>query len=136
MSFEDTVQTAIFERLASDASITSAVVGVYDDIPAFDDKKINFPFITIGDDTLVNWDTDTELGIDATVTINTWSRVKGRKEIKVLQGLIYSALHRSDFNVEGYKFISCEHLQSQSFIDSDGLTRHGVQTFQLLIEKL
>ena len=136
MSFEEVVQKAVYEKLIARAALLGREINIYDDVPIFTDEKTIFPFIALGDDTLVNWDTDTELGADVTLTLNVWSRYRGKKEIKDLQGFIYDTLHRADFSVVGYKIITCEFVQSQSFMDFDGLTRHGVQTFQLLIEKL
>lgn len=139
MSFETVVQQAIFSILSADSEIIDRDVSIYDEVPEPDDSGDinNYPFIVVGDDQSVAWDTDTELGADVTATIHTWSRYSGKKEIKELQGLIYSALHRAEakFTITGYTVVLCDWLTSESFLDVDGKTRHGVQTFRLLIEK-
>ncbi len=138
MSFEITVQKALYDRLSTDSAILTKAVGVFDEVPqALDSGSPDiFPYVVIGDDQTIAWDTDTELGAEITATIHTWSRYSGKKEIKELQGLVYNALHRSKDYLAGYEVVLGQFLQSQSFLDADGKTRHGVQTFRILIEKL
>lgn len=138
MSFESVIQKAIYEKLKTDAAITARAMPVYDDVPQADDsgEPLAFPYIVVGDDSLVPWDTDTELGVDGSLTIHTWSRYSGKKETKEIQGLIYDALHRAEFEITGYASVVCALQVSNSFLDADGKTRHGVQTFTMLIEKL
>jgi hypothetical protein len=127
MSFETAVQTLIFEAL-TDADISAPI---YDAVP----QSASFPYVTIGDDNSVEWDTCTDYGAAVTVTIHTWSRGRGRLETKTLQGEIYAALHDALLQSTGYNVVSCYFESSVSFMDVDGLTRHGVQTFRVLIEE-
>ncbi|MES2182871.1 MAG: DUF3168 domain-containing protein [Pseudomonadota bacterium] len=138
MSFEFVVQKALFDLLVGNLSVGSVAVGIYDDIPQPEDAGAAalFPYIVVGDDHVLQWDTDTELGAEITATIHTWSRFAGKKELKDLQGRVYDALHRADFTIDAYAVVLCVWLSSQSFMDTDGLTRHGVQTFKILIEKI
>jgi len=133
MSFESAIQTTVYTVLN-----TALSVSVYDNVPQPSDggSKTDYPYITIGEDVLTVWDTATESGTSASITVHTWSRAKGRKETKDLQGLIYSALHKQALSVSGYQFIGCDWESSQSFLDSDGDTRHGIQTFRILIDEL
>lgn len=137
MSFENAIQVAIYQTLASDSTLMALVTGVYDTAPQALDAgaAANFPYVTIGEDTHVEWDTDTELGADVTVTIHVWSRDRGRKETKTIQGLIYGLLHRASLSISGYNLVGVDWLQSDSFLDTDGLTRHGVQTFRITVEE-
>jgi len=133
MSFELAVQSAIYTRLNSQLGYN-----VYDSVPQQVDSSQGFPFVTIGEDTLNEWDTDEQNGADVTITIHTWSRYYGRKETKEMQGAIYTALHRQQTNLSysGYLFVDCFFLSSESFLDTDGQTRHGVQTFRVIIREL
>lgn len=132
MSFETALQTAVFTRL--DGQLTDPV---YDNAPQQADSSRGFPYVTIGEDTVNEWDTDGTLGADCTITVHTWSRYRGRKEVKDIQGQIYDALHRqeSSLSFAGYNFVGCDFVSSDSFLDSDGLTRHGVQTFRVILEE-
>jgi len=135
--FESAIQRCIYEKLTSDANIIAGSIQVFDCPPQFvSGSQEIYPYILIGDDNFLAWDTDTELGTQVTVTVHTWSRYSGLLETKEIQGFIYQALNRADLIISGFNVILCQHLQSQSFKDSDGLTWHGVQQFNILIQKL
>jgi hypothetical protein len=126
------LQVAIYNRLTNELSVP-----VYDHVPQADDAGADaaFPYVTIGEDSLEQYDTDTSDGFNGTVVIHVWSRHRGRKEVKSIQGEIYDALHRHNLQVAGYHTILCYYLNSTSFMDVDGLTRHGVSQFRVLLER-
>lgn len=130
MSFETVVQQTILNKLKADLSQS-----VFDAVPQSSNSS-DFPYITIGEDIFSAGDTDTELMQNVSIVIHTWSRERGRKETKQIQGEIYTALNRANLVAVGYKFITITGEDSTSFLDADGFTRHGVQTFKLLIEEL
>jgi len=127
MSAELEVQKAIYGVLDNALSIP-----VYDDVP----DNANAPYVVIGDDTFVEFDTDSEVGFEATVTIHSWSVYRGRSQVKNIMGQIYNALHRAEFTVTGYNLIGCDCEFSETFLESDGVTRHGVQRFRILIREI
>lgn len=131
MSFELAIQTGVYNALIGDSGVMALVTGVYDSVP----QTEVFPYITIGEDTHTGWTTNTTLGMDSQVVVNVWSRDRGRKETKLIQAQIYDALNRANLTYSGYDIINIELLDSTSFLDADGLTRHGVQTFRALIER-
>lgn len=126
MSAEFEIQRAIFTRLSNILSIP-----VFDNVP---DNAVA-PYIVIGDDTMIEFDSDGGLGFEATLTIHTWSKYRGRAEVKGIMGLIYDALHRAEFTVQGYNLLGCDSEFSETFLESDGVTRHGVQRFRILIRE-
>lgn len=132
MSVEFALQTAVYSALTSDASLMNLVTAIYDDVPQGDAE---LPYVTIGDAQHNEWDTDTELGRQVTLTLHSWSQYAGRKEIKNIQGAIYDVLHRGSLSITGYTLVLCDFVSSETFLDSDGQTRHGVQVFNVLIEK-
>jgi hypothetical protein len=46
-------------------------------------------------------------------------------------GDIYDSLHRASLTVTGYDVVGIDQELSETFIDADGLTRHGVQRFRI-----
>lgn len=131
MSYETAAQTIVYQALTLDAGVMALVQGVFDHVP----QGQAFPYITIGEDIHSEWDTNSTLGSDCSITIHTWSRARGRAEIKAIQAEIYEALHRAEMTYPGYRIVSINWEGSQSFMDADALTRHGVQTFRVLIEQ-
>jgi len=119
------------------AFLNANVVGVYDNPAQVADPSDDsaFPFITISDSTLQPWDTDTERGADATVTIHTWSRARNALEVKQIQDAVYNVLHRGNLAIAGYTFIGSDYLTQTVQRDPDGITRHGVQDFKIVFEE-
>lgn len=133
--FLNPLQSAIFTRL----SAALAPLAVYDDPPNQPDglPLDGFPYILIGDDTAISWDTDTSLGASATITLHVWSRYAGKKEAKTILGQIYTALHRGAANLSasGYAFIDCLLEFSEVVDEIDGKTRHGIARYRVYMEK-
>lgn len=130
MSFGLAIQKAVFDKLSAATALT-AITSISDDVGEFE----TYPYVTIGEDVLSEWDTCTTQGADGTITIHVWSRHKGRKQVKQIFSEIYTALHRQSLTVSGHDIISTMWVNETSFLDSDGLTRHGVQTYRLLVDK-
>jgi hypothetical protein len=137
MNAELEIQKAIYDVLANDYTLSNMVTGVYDSVPQAEDagSDVAFPYVTIGDDTALDWNTDTSNGKEATITVHSWSRYRGRSEVKEIQGAIYEALHLANITVQGYNLVECWSEYSETLVDPDGLTRHGVQRFRLIIDK-
>lgn len=131
------LQTAIYQKLSGTAALVESVKGIYDQTPQENEKLggEKFPYVCIGDDHFSPWDTDTELGFEAAVTIHVWSRSGGRKQNKIIQCLIYAALHRQPLAISGYSALTPTFTGEDTFLDADGLTQHGVLVFQIFADK-
>ena len=133
MSAGNALQAAIYAKLTASAPLMALVSGVFDSVPQ---DYADFPYVAIGEDTLAEWDGDDFTGEECTVTIHVWSRADGRKETKIAQGYIHDALHRQTLSVSGYNSVDCVREFSDTLLDPDGHTRHGVQQFRVTIERL
>lgn len=93
-----------------------------------------FPYISIGDVQVV-----AELGeetdaADSAITIHAWSRVKGFVEVKQIGASVIAALHDQSLNIDSGAVQSML-LESVRYLrDPDGLTSHGVLTFNILTD--
>jgi hypothetical protein len=125
------IQKAIYEELSTFVPLTDIVKGVYDDVP----EQKEFPYVNIGEDTAIAWDTDDSDGTESTLTIHTWSRAPGRKECKEIMQVIYGALHRLEISVDTLHTVFLHWEFSETFLDPDGKTRHGVQRFRYVGEE-
>jgi Protein of unknown function (DUF3168) len=139
MGYESAVHKIVLDALQADVPL-SALVGerIYDNVP----QNLNsaaqadvFPYVTIGEDVHTAWDAHYEVGSSASITVHTWSRARGRIETKNIQGAIYNALNRKVFTSAGYDIIGTDFEGSETFIDADGFTRHGVSVFRVLLQK-
>lgn len=133
--FFTVVQEEIYSILANSAPLNAIITGVYDSVPQYVGKNsVKFPYVTIGEDVFTDMSTDTELINLVSITIHTWSRHLGRSETKQIQGIIYDLLNRARIEHDYFKFININQVTAQSQVDSDGETRHGIQTFNLILE--
>lgn len=133
MSFETAAQQAIYTALNGNISAT-----VYDDVPFLPEgaPRTNFPYVVIGEDTAVAWDTDDTLGKEITVTLHVWSRSGGMKQTKDIMGEVYDLLNRASLSISGYSVIDCLCEFTDAFKDADGETRHGVMRFRLTMQRV
>ena len=125
MSAEWEVQKAIFAKLNIDLAVP-----VFDFVPQ---ESAPSNYVTIGADTLAPFSTDGKNGFDGTLVIHSWAVANGRKTIKTLQGAVYDSLNRADLAVTGYNSIGIDFEFSETNLDPDGVTYHGVQRFRILI---
>jgi hypothetical protein len=132
MSHELEIQKAIYARLGE----SSELPDIYDNVPQKDGRiSAAWPFVVIGDDTSIAWDTDDSVGAEATVTIHSWTRYGGRAAAKALQSDIYDLLHRHELAVAGFSTCTVEFEYSEVLEESDSVTFHGVQRFRILLER-
>ncbi len=126
MNAELKVQEAIYRMFSQSPGIGYSV---FDHTP----QNQAYPYVVIGDDNVQAFDTKTFNGFEVSVVIHTWSQKPGREEIKTMQGAIYNALHTENIEVEGYNNVYCLFEFSESLLEDDGLTRHGIQRFNVII---
>lgn len=126
------LQTAVYDRLTSASALMALITGIHDHVPQGEE----YPYVVIGEDLATNADTDDTLDSDHVVTVHTWSRYRGQKETKEIQQQIYSALHRKPLAVGNAVFVDCVQESQETFLDDDGLTRHGVQAFRVFLDDL
>lgn len=121
------VQRAIYLMLTADIPLMSLIQGVFDHV----DQGQDYPYVVIGEDGAAEWDTDTEQGVESLLTIHSWTRYKGRMQVKTIQEAIYECLHRKEIVIEDAIFYSIFWEFSDSFLDPDGETRHGVCRYRI-----
>lgn len=135
------LQAGIYSRLTGYAALTSAIGAnkVFDHIP----QREAAPYVVIGDDTSIDFDTKTSNGWEVTLTIHCWDFEKaGRKGVKTIMGHIYDALHKSETNitVSGFSLVMiyCEFQQTFQETAIEGANDHyyhGVQRFRAIIHE-
>lgn len=116
-------QKALYARLNG-----ALGVPVYDKVP----QDTPFPYVTIGDDTEIDWSTKDSPGKESTISIHTWSRYAGRLETKELLGKIEALLGDRPLTIPGYWNLLLYADFSTTMLDDDGVTYHGVIRFRAL----
>jgi hypothetical protein len=127
------LQQAIYTRLTGYTALMAIAKAVFDDVPQ-DIADTSFPYVQIGDDTTIPFNTHSSVGGEHTITIHSWSRYRGKSEIKRIQAQIYAALDRYALSVSGGTMVNCEQEFSTSFLDADGITRHGISRYRVILD--
>ncbi len=127
------LQQAIYTKLNA-ASITdyasNAITGVFDDVP----ENTAYPYIKIGEETSTNIATKTLDANEHTITIHVWSQYRGGfRDVKVIMQQIFTELHNSDITVSGASLVNIRHEFETVLLEQDGITRHGVMRFRVVV---
>jgi hypothetical protein len=126
------LQRAVYERLTGFSALTALVTGVYDHVP----QTAALPYVVFGEPVTIPHDTDDTVGAEHDFVIHVWSDHRGQMETKEIQQQIYAALHRYNLQTSAGLVFNCECELQESFLDVDGLTRHGVQRFRVLMNEV
>ena len=121
--------STVYTALTGDATLMALVEGVYDDVP----QDTPYPYIVVGEETTINAGTMTVDGLEHTLTLHVWSRYRGLKETKQIMERIYTLLHNSNLTVTGASLVNLRQEFSSTFVDAEGLTRHGVIRFRAMV---
>ena len=123
-------QTTVYNALLASNPLTTKLGGnnIYDFVP----ENTAFPYVKIGDQTMVDDGTKTKKGTDFTLMIHTFSRYRGSKEIKEIMSLVYDVLHESSLSVSG-AMNNMRFEFSDIIKENDGLTTHGMQRFRVFV---
>ena len=127
------LQQSIFSKITTgtltDVAGTSITDKVFDDVP----EGTPYPYVVIGEETSQNVGTKDKDANEHTLTIHVWSQYRGRKEIKEIMSEIYTSLHNSDITLSGASLVNIRHEFEQTLLEADGITRHGVMRFRVVI---
>ena len=129
-SFE--LQKAIFSRKNGGSIVDEqdqAITGVFDDVP----EGSAYPYVVIGEETATNIGTKDKDMHEYTQTIHVWSQYRGLKEIKEIMEQIYTLLNDFAISVSGASAITLRHEFQTTLTEGDGLTRHGVMRFRVVV---
>ena len=127
------LQQAIFAALSADTGVKSLLgdpARIFDHVPPSSD----FPYLVLGEATGTPFDAKTEDGMEQTLTLHTWSRARGLRETKEIMAAVAKALDGPALTLGGHTLILLRFELATTFLDSDGLTRHGVQRFRALTQ--
>jgi hypothetical protein len=134
------LQQAVFTRL-NDASVTALLstayaplAAIFTDVPqAIDaEKESQFPFITIGADTINPFDDKDSPGGSGIVQVDIWDRAASMLDLKSLADVVDARLRRQALTISGVTHITTE-LDSCVFTrDPDGKTKRALILYRVL----
>ena len=95
-----------------------------------------FPKIWLEDGGADDWSNKDDNGLEAFVNLHVGSQKEGTKEIRGLMDKCHSALHNVDLVLANGQSVLCQFVRHDVVIDSDGVTRHGIMRFKLLVSEV
>ena len=122
------LQSSIYTALNVSAITTTLACGVYDEVV----EGNSYPFITLGEETTIDYSTNNLVGAETTINIHIWSRYKGSKQTKQIMDKVHDLLHDVSLTVSGVNLINLRFEYSDIMRDPDGITRHGVMRFRAI----
>ncbi len=127
------LQQAIYSALTASAPL-KAYIGdparVFDDVPPGTD----FPYLTLGQGTVTDWSTSSDVGFEHRLTLHAWSRYGGRREVKEIMSQVHALLHDANLALVDHTLINLRFVFSDVFRDPDGRTYHGVMRYRAVTE--
>jgi Protein of unknown function (DUF3168) len=127
-----TLQRSLYQALASSPDLTTMLGGIriYGDAP----QSAACPFITLGQSVIRDWSTGTEDGAEHSLTLHVWSRSGGKKEAYEIIEAIKAVLHDQPLVLEDHYLINLRHEFSETRLDPDGDTFHGIVRYRAVTE--
>ena len=116
-----TLQTKLYDALASHTPLINRITGVYDYVP----ENVKAPYVAIGDPTVNDWGTKTFNGEEVTFTLNVWSSYKGKSEVYEIFNLILEALD-NPLVLDGFEMQFQRREYMEVIDDNISGLKHGV----------
>ena len=127
------LQQAIYGALLADTGLSALVASrIYDDVP----QDVIFPYVTLGEVTVREWSTASDIGAEHSLVLHAWSRSHGRKEVKEILGAINNSLDRAALTVADFQLINLQFVSADMRREEDGETYHGIIRFRAITEPL
>lgn len=135
MTFTDPslqIQAAIVKALRDSGPLTAIVAKrIYDATPA----TASFPYVSIGPASIIPELAECTDAAEVTIQIDVWSRGKGFPQVKEIGREITLLLHDAELPLVGGGAVHSLLLESTRYQrDPDGLTSHGILTFNILTD--
>lgn len=126
--FNDYIK-AVYTQLDGTTGLTGLVSEKLSDLTPY-------PKIWLEDGGSDDWSNKDDDGIEAIVNLHIGSRYDGTKEIRGLMDKCHDALMNVDLVLANGQSVLCQFARHDLVTDSDGITRHAIMRFSLLISEV
>lgn len=128
------LQRSIYQALAGSPELTSLLVGqrIYTRPPL----TAPYPYITLGQTANLDWSTGTEDGKEYSLTLHVWSRADSAAQVHKIIQVIRRVLHNQMLTLEDHHLVHLRHEFTESRLDPDGETMHGIVRYRAMTEPL
>ena len=126
------LQTSVFRTLTTDPALLSLLGGpkVFDRVP----ERANFPYLTLGRTTVVDWSTGTEDGAEHILTLHVWAKGGGKAETYQIMDQVTNKLHDAHLSVTGHSLVNLQLQFAEARQEPESSTYHGILRFRAVTE--
>ena len=119
------LQSAIYTTLSDSSSLDSAIGNnkVFDSIAP---QGTAYPYVLIGTEATRDIGTKTLDGNVYNMDIHVWSQYRGQKQVKEVMAIIYNLVNNATITVSGASSVMSYVVSTSTFVEVDGITRHGL----------
>lgn len=119
------LQSAIYTTLSDSSSLDSAIGNnkVFDSIAP---QGTAYPYVLIGTEATRDIGTKTLDGNVYNMDIHVWSQYRGQKQVKEVMEIIYNLVNNATITVSGASSVMSYVVSTSTFVEVDGITRHGL----------
>lgn len=128
MAIFNDYKAAVFTALNADALLTGRIYQVLN-------QSQPYPKIWIEDSGAVDWSDNCSAGLNAEISLHIGSKYAGDKEINDYMQACHNRLHQQNLVLSNSQCVLCQYAGHTVFFDPDGVTRHAVIRFNLLISE-
>ncbi|QEG13536.1 tail terminator [Bacillus phage vB_BspS_SplendidRed] len=125
------LQEGVYEALSTYTPLTERV-GEITDSP---DKDTPSPYVVIGEDNILPFETKSSYGEDITTTLHIWDDKPTKKNVQEIMALIMEALSRQPINVGRFIFVTKNLVNMNIITDLDGVKKHGIISIRFTINQ-
>ena len=128
MALFNDYKAAIFATLNADPLLQSRIFQVLN-------QEQPYPKLWIEDSGAVDWSDNCQAGLNAEISVHIGSKYAGDKEINAYMQACHNRLHQQNLLLLETQCVLCQYAGHTVFFDPDGVTRHAVIRFSLLISE-
>ena len=125
-----------FDYMASVYSTLNAVSGLTGIVKESLNDDADFPKVWIEDAGANDWSNKDDDGLEASINLHVGSRYRGTKELRLLMDKCHGALHNATLTPATGQCVLSQFQRHDIVTDQDGITRHGIMRFTLLISEV
>ncbi|SDB31582.1 DUF3168 domain-containing protein [Bauldia litoralis] len=125
------LQKAVFAALVADGDVGAVLGDRIHDAPP---RNATFPYASFGEARASDWSTGTEAGTEHRLTLQVWSRERGKAECWRALEAIRAALDDAALTLDGHALVNLRFEAAETRRERDGITWRGVARFRAVTE--
>jgi hypothetical protein len=134
LALSASLQRALFERLSTAPALADLADRIFDDAPHRSRDIGEMPYLTLGDERVLPWNTSTDHGAVHEAVIRIYAPVRGFLLLKQWAAIIAEVIDNYPPTPDRGALVTQELIQARTFREEQGALRRIDLTFRFVIE--